>query len=311
MGMPGKDVIFILSSGRSGSSALTRVLSLCGCTLPPAVLAPRELNPTGFWEPVAPTLLNFQFMERHCTAESDPLIYLPGEKVYAQDEREAFIGEIRGFLTACPSGSALLLKCAGIAELMEFWTEACHRENFCVKTIISLRNPREVFASWKAAAPGAQTAAGIELIYAAWIKENLLAERLSRGSPRVVVEYANLLADWRTEVARVARELSIQAEINEAAVEGFLNPRLHRQRCAGEVTETFGDRWISRIYSALARAARDLPIDSEAMDEIFWSYRNNEHVTQELASEFRRTFDPGQFYDAFAGWPVWRAGVDY
>jgi hypothetical protein len=50
--MDGKELIFILGMARSGTSALTRVLSLCGCALPKSLKEANDGNPRGFWEPV-------------------------------------------------------------------------------------------------------------------------------------------------------------------------------------------------------------------------------------------------------------------
>ena len=48
-----------------------------------------------------------------------------------------------------------------------------------------------------------------ELSCALWLKYNLLAERQTRGMRRVFVEYANLLGNWRQEIARISTALSI------------------------------------------------------------------------------------------------------
>src|SRR4249920_989928 len=42
--------IFMLGMHRSGTSVLTRVLSLLGCALPGDLLGSNESNPTGHWE---------------------------------------------------------------------------------------------------------------------------------------------------------------------------------------------------------------------------------------------------------------------
>ena len=41
------NIIFILGMGRSGTSALARLLSLCGGRLPDELLPPNDANPTG------------------------------------------------------------------------------------------------------------------------------------------------------------------------------------------------------------------------------------------------------------------------
>ena len=46
-----KQVIFIFGMARSGTSALARVLSFCGASLPGQLLGPNDRNQTGHWEP--------------------------------------------------------------------------------------------------------------------------------------------------------------------------------------------------------------------------------------------------------------------
>ncbi len=56
-----------------------------------------------------------------------------------------------------------------------------------------------------------------------WLKYNLLAERNTRALPRVFVDYANLLEDWRREVKRISAALAIDLSTrNESAIEQFL-----------------------------------------------------------------------------------------
>lgn len=43
--------IVVLGVHRSGTSALTRVLNLCGAALPKQIMPPAPDNETGFWEP--------------------------------------------------------------------------------------------------------------------------------------------------------------------------------------------------------------------------------------------------------------------
>ena len=50
-GPPGR--LFVLGMPRSGTSALTRVLSLCGGVLPAELVRADSNNPLGYWEPRA------------------------------------------------------------------------------------------------------------------------------------------------------------------------------------------------------------------------------------------------------------------
>lgn len=303
--MADRDVILILGAARSGTSALTRVLSLCGCALPQSVLAPRDMNPKGFWEPVEATKLNLEFLMRHGMSIGDPSMGF--EEEIAETYKEDFVQSIQGCLIECPQGPRLVIKCAGTAELFEFWSEAARRAGFSVKVVISFRRPQEVMAS--AAAASDQT---MERLSANWIKINLLSERNTRSFPRVVVEYPNLLRDWRTEVARVSRALALDLEPNDVAVDSFLTPDLHRQRGASPIKEYFAYSWTTRIYSALSMAAQDGPIDQSSLDEIYEAYRANERAFR-VAWLGRRgkPADLEKFRQTFEQWPVWRAGADY
>ena len=99
-----------------------------------------------------------------------------------------------------------------------------------------------------------------ELSSALWLKYNLLAERHTRALPRVFVEYANLLDDWRREIKRMSTALAIDLNTrDEGAIEEYIKQDLQHQRHCGPVTEPFGTGWNSAVYEALRAAARDEP----------------------------------------------------
>jgi hypothetical protein len=273
--MNGKDLIFILGMGRSGTSALARVLSLCGCLLPATLKDPNEANPRGFWEPVDALRLNDEFLFRHQATYFDPTLRLQGELIFAPDETERYIAEICAFLRHCPQGAPLVVKDPRITALFDFWLEAARRAGYGVKVIVALRNPSEVAASL-----GALIEAPVELWQASWLKYNLLAELHSRRLPRVFVEYSNLLGDWRSQVARITRELTLGEVIGDGAAEidAFLTRDLHTKRCQGTIVEPFGNRWLSDTYTILAGAANDQPLDVAKLDETLSVYRTCERA---------------------------------
>ncbi len=145
--MGGREVIFILGMARSGTSALARVLALCGCTLPEALKQANEGNPRGFWEPLEAAKFNDEFLFGHDATYSDPTLRLQGELLFTQQETEHYIGQIRAFLSRCPPGSPLLIKDLRITALFDFWLQAARAEEFRVKVIVPFRNPTEVAAS--------------------------------------------------------------------------------------------------------------------------------------------------------------------
>ncbi len=315
--MAKRDIVFILGYARSGTSALTRVISLCGLGLPERVFGATDLNPTGHWEPVLATNLNLEFLSGHAAVD-DPRMVLEDAQI-SDEQREGFVQKIQRFLASCPMGP-LVVKEFRINELTEFWLEAARREGYAPKAVIALRSPEEVARSIGAGsrvfsagseAPTKAHMASVDTTNAFWLKTNLLAERHSRGIPRVVVEYPNLLKNWRSEVVRVGRALAVDLHPNDPAIDDFLKPSLHRQRGSCAVTETFCYSWMTRAYTVFSAAARDAPFDEKELDEIYSSYRVAARTFGIIWKSFnceQNAKDVQVFIDSL---PIWNAGCDF
>jgi hypothetical protein len=273
-------VLFVMGMNRSGTAALTRVLSLCGGTLPSAMLGASPANPRGYWEPRKTIFLNEAILRRHDSSFFDPSLRLQEEGAFDAEESAACIAKIGAFLDRLPAAPLVIIKDLAITALSGMWFEAARLAGFDIMAVIAVRHPQEVIASLAALLP-----ASPELTNALWLKYTLLAERNTRGLPRVFVEYANLLDDWRREVKRISAALAIDLNTrDESAIEEFLTPDLRRQRHCGPVTESFGTDWMSAVYEALHAAARDEPWDGSVLDRVFEAYRASEH-------DFRTAFE--------------------
>jgi hypothetical protein len=315
------DLLFVLGSPRSGTSALTRVLSLCGCSLPGTVYAAADQNPRGFWEPVEATKLNSEFLSRHGSSLEDPSLRLL-EGIVDRDEKEAYVQRIQAFLARCPRESALVVKDLRIAGLMGYWVDAATRNGLSVKVIIAIRHPGEVVASLieaERALPERQPLfadlhpLSAELATATWLKLTLLAERQSRSFPRVVVDYENLLRDCKREVSRISTFLKVQVVFDQGAVSKFLSADLHRQRVSGPAADLFAYSWVSRAYSILNTAAKSGDIDVAVLNDIYEAYRANERTFRTAWEDYRRRFriiDSRQL-PALDAAPTWAAGLDF
>ena len=286
--MGDRQVIFILGVARSGTSALARVLSLCGCTLPDGLKEGNEGNPRGFWEPLEAARFNDEFLLRHAATYSDPTLRLQGELLFTQQESQSYIAQIRAFLARCPRGAPLLIKDLRIAALSDFWLQAAQAEGFRVKVVIPVRHPMEVAASLGDRAARARIPASLELRLAMWLKYNLLSELCSRQVPRVFIEHFSLLADWRSQVARISRALDLDLVTDSSAeVDAFLTPSLHRQRSRGSIVEVFGYPWVSDTYAILAEATQDRPLEVARLDEILRVYRACERAFRISLDDWR------------------------
>jgi hypothetical protein len=264
--------LFVLGVPRSGTSAVTRVLSLCGATLPAGLSGADPRNPRGYWEPRASLHLNNTILRRHGSAVFDPSLRLQEDGGF-DDEQKAFcINKIGQFLATLPAAPLVLIKDLQITLLSGLWFEAARQAGFDIAVVNMVRPPQEVIASGSA-----DFLTSPELGSALWLKFNLLAEKDTRDLPRVFVEYANLLEDWRREIKRISVALGLDLDSrDEDAIDEFLTPDLHRQRSTDPVTETFGTNWISSVYGALSAAARDEGLDQSQLDRIYAEYRAGE-----------------------------------
>jgi hypothetical protein len=282
-------VLFVLGMARSGTSALTRVLSLCGGRLPPGMLGANRSNPLGYWESRDVAVLNHAILRRHGSTIYDPSLRLQEEGAFDAEEKAACIAEIRAFLTTLPSAPLVVIKDPSIAVLSGVWFEAARLAGFDVSAVIAVRHPQEVSASCRKSYRMSPDLSG-----GLWLKYTLLSERHTRVLPHVFVDYANLLDNWRREIKRISAALAIDLNTrDEGAVEEYLTPEQRHQRHCGPVTEPFGTDWISVVYETLRAAARDEPWDQSALDRVFEAYRASEHGFRTVFKDYRR-FDKGR-----------------
>lgn len=278
--------LFVLGMARSGTSALTRVLSLCGGALPTGLVGAMEANPRGFFESRKATYVNEAILRRQGSAGYDPSLRLQEEGALGAKEKAACLTEITDFLATLPASPLVVMKDHRINALIPLWFEAARMAGFDVATVNAVRHPQEVVKSVAANAPATP-----ELTDSLWLKYNLLAERETRATPRVFVEYPNLLDDWRREVKRISAALGIDLDNrDEGEIDEFLTPDLRRQRYAGPMIEPFGTDWNSTVYEALSAAARDEPWDEAVLDGVFEAYRASEHAFRTASENFRDNF---------------------
>ena len=141
-------VLFVLGSGRSGTSAVTRVLSLCGGTLPGELADANALNPRGYWEPVEAGNVNDAILHRHGSTIFDPSLRLQEEGTFDAEDKATCIAEIGAFLTALPAAPLVVIKNPAITLLSGLWFEAARAAGYDIAVVIAVRHPNEVIASY-------------------------------------------------------------------------------------------------------------------------------------------------------------------
>ncbi len=285
--MKQKTIVFVLGVGRSGSSAMTGVLSLCGAALPKPLLGANAGNPKGHFEPVEALSINDAYLAQNASAFYDPSLRLQDGRLIDESERDRFVEQIAALIGTWPDEDVLVVKDPRITALADYWFEAARRKGYSAKVIIMVRRPEEVVASFATRDHLSKSLSG-----SLWLKYNLLAEHASNSKPRVFVEYSNLLNNWRTEISRISEALSISLfppEGNE--IDDFLTQDLHRQRYDAHPIDS-KDPWTQHVYESFLQASQGKELDVEDINNVFSEYAACEKMFRESWTEFGERFAP-------------------
>lgn len=195
--------VVVLGAHRSGTSALTRVLSLCGAALPKRLLGSAPHNEAGHWEPDAIVVIHEQLLASAGTYWHDVSEF--PKSWFSSDIARVFCDRILGALRADYSDAVLfVVKDPRMCRLVPLWLQVLDQFGAEPLFVIVVRNPLEVAASLEAR-NGFPPAKSMLL----WLRQFLAAERDTRGMKRSLVSYEDLLDDWRSVVTKIG--VTVQA----------------------------------------------------------------------------------------------------
>ncbi|MDE2198805.1 MAG: hypothetical protein KGJ41_07270 [Rhodospirillales bacterium] len=209
---------------RSGSSALTRVISLHGATLPETLLEASNGNPRGHFEPQRLMELNNEILQAHGATYWDPLAIPPGW--FDGAEAGAFAERIaRIIVEEFGDARLFVLKDPRLSRLAPLYLAALRQLDIAPVAVIPLRHPAEAVASLvKRDGTDPHTA---ELL---WLRDMLGCEYFTRGLARVWSPYEDLLTDWQRAIAQIGAGLALDWPRPSVAaageVDAFLSPAL-------------------------------------------------------------------------------------
>lgn len=260
--------LLVVGMHRSGTSAVTRILSLCGAQLPDHLMPSSERNPRGYYESQRIYDLHEELLVELGSAWDD-VAALPTEWLAAPTGSrwvERFAEAVREEFGDAPF---LTLKDPRLCRLVPLWLRILAKLGYRPSFVIPVRNPLDVAASLQAA-EGTAEAKGLLL----WLQYFLAAERDTRGHPRAFVGYDALLRDWRVVVEQISRDLDLAfprlgaragAEIDE-----FLSRALrHHSTSARELEERRAvPRWVKEAFAWAERASAGPEPPSDPLDQI-------------------------------------------
>jgi len=262
--------VVVLGMHRSGTSALTRVLALCGAALPGGLMpAHEQQNPRGFWESLEVVALDDSLLDRLGGDWRRPPPDLPPDA-----ETQANFERAVGLLlrTQFADNDSIVLKDPRMPLVAASWDAALRANGWRPAFIVPVRDPLEVAHSL-AARDGLDRDEALAL----WCEYMRRIERFAHARDDVLfVRSGALLADWRDTIRRIADRFDLRLDLDAAApaVAAFLDPKLHRQRA--DEREWQALRGVAPVEDArarrdalLARCASDARLPVPVVTESF------------------------------------------
>jgi hypothetical protein len=283
-----RQAILILGMHRSGTSALARVLGLCGGTLPRDTWSPDEHNTTGYWEPAPIVTLHDEILRSADSSFDDVGVPRPG---WHSSVAASGFGERLAEALESAYGNAPLwvVKDPRMCRLVPLWEDVLARLEVVPLAVIPVRSPLEVAASL-AERDGFPVAKSLLL----WLRHFLEAEVATRGMRRSFVSYDALLEDWRQVVNKIGRDLALAwplpPEDGAPQVESFLDLRVRHHALSEREPAAHPEvgAWVGTVYDWAVEAARHRPPATAPIDAVRASLSIADATFLPLLSEFKR-----------------------
>lgn len=273
-------VVFVVGSGRSGTSTMSGALRTLGMHVPQPEVDADETNPTGFGEPQWVVDFHDELLQRCNVQVSDgrPSAWYETGKL---SNFEPLRGRLHTWLEEqfVAGGAEVVVKDPRLAWFIGLWRSAALRCDATPAYVTMLRPPTEVVGSKQR-----YYAARIGEVQrtAAWINMMLHTERATRGSARAFVRYADMLADWTVPVFDIGTRFDLAAVQGATAndiraVHAFIDPRLKRVSLTWDdlevpprLQEVAEEAWVQ--LNRLAEPGGDVPAVHDVLDDLRTAY---------------------------------------
>lgn len=312
-------VVFVVGSGRSGTSTMSGALQTLGMHVPQPEVAADETNPKGFGEPQWVVDFHDELLRRCNVQVSDsrPQAWFEAGKLANLEPLRA---RLHTWLESqfAEGGPELVIKDPRLAWFMGLWRSAAMRCDATPAYVTMLRPVTEVVGSkqkYYASKFGEVNRT------AAWVNMMLHTERATRGSARAFVRYHDLLTDWTVPVFGVGQAFDLDAvkaaSANDIrAVHAFIDPSLRRVQLTWDdvevpprLREIAEESW--QHLDRLADDGGDNPDTHAALDELRAAYADlydeAEAIAQSTALAAHRD---GLAQQPMPASPVARRGAD-
>lgn len=251
LSVPYRTAILVLGMHRSGTSALARIISFLGASLPRHLVPANETNPRGHWESARLVALHEQLLASLDTTWDD--WRAPPLRWRDNDTASRFGGKIQQAIDEEFGNAPLIvLKDPRMCRTLPYWMSVLEKTGIRSAPIIIVRNPLEVAESLRE-----RDGISFEKAMLLWLRHYLDAEFETRHLARNIVSLDVLLDDWRNLFAQTSGRLGLQwpRSISDASqdVREFLDLELHNHRATMAELEAHTEvpTWVKTAYRAL------------------------------------------------------------
>ncbi len=227
-------VVLVTGSMRSGTSSLAGSLKHLGWHVPQPEVPASPRNAKGHFEPRWVIEFHKRLLREALVRPSDGSPRAE-ERVAALLEDGTVEAELRDWLAGQPE-PRVVVKDPHAAWLLPIWRSAAEGAGRDLRLLTALRHPAEVVGSqditWgQGRRTDAERRAKETSNTAAWLNVALVTERSSRGTRRAFLGYDDLLADWRSTLARTSGQLDLDLPLDEdRGLDAFLDPGMRRSQ---------------------------------------------------------------------------------
>jgi len=250
-------VLLIAGMHRSGTSALTKTLSILGADLPSNLMPPMKgNNEKGFWESRDLEKIHDSILESAGSMWDDWSEFNPEwfETITAIKYQKKLLKYLKKDFKKSP---LFIIKDPRVCRFLPLWFEASYQFNSRPFVLIPFRHPLEVAISLKKR-DGMAISKGLLL----WLRHIVDAVHYSQSTPRAFISYNSLLSDWDACTANITQQTGVKwpkkSALSQLQIEEFLDIRQRHQTLEKDIsfTKEIPD-YIEKTYSALQALEKD------------------------------------------------------
>lgn len=261
------DVVAVLGMHRSGTSAVSGVLTKLGGEAPKSLLPANSGNRRGYFESVPLMYFHDELLASagchwHDWRKFNPSWYRsPVAETYKERAKKLFQDEFT-------NASLPILKDPRICRFAPFWLDVFEDMGMTPRIVMPIRSPLDVAQSLKSRDMMSTTKALL-----LWLRHVLDAEAQTRNIARSIFTWEQFLSDWRGTTDKISLETELAwsrlSDRTGYEIDKFLSAELvhHRTAHTDLVAHSDVHEWTLEAYDALLELARN-PFSNSATERL-------------------------------------------